>query len=753
MKKLIGVLLSLVLILTAVPVTHVTAANTMVVDCNSVIREATHCANGSLYGIIENTPGDINSLVAPLHPFVMRNPARGGSGNQHPYGDAIKVAKRLSSIPGAKVSIDLADILPYWPYQWPGMSGWLNQVKSFINDKKASGCTNWYGYEIWNEPDGTWKSQNGTFEELWRQTYNVIRQNDPSEKIIGPCDSWYNHNRMKSFLQYCKANNCIPDIISWHELSGIEGVSSHIKAYRQLEKELGIRELPISINEYCDAKHELEGQPGSSARFIGKFERYKVDSAMITWWFVPHPGRLGSLLATDTQKGAGWYFYKWYGDMTGNMVNVTPPNDNSALVDGAACVDKDKQYISFIFGGPNDGTIRTTFKNLPSFIGSNANIKVEKIDWVSKDTVSYGPKTVSNQNYAVVNGQITVSVSGCNESSGYRIYITKGDGSSVITPSQAPQPNNDIVSGGTYKLINRNSQKALAVSGDSTKENANVIQWTDNGKTSQQWIVTDEGDGYKLMNVNANKALDVDNSSTENGGNVLLWYDNGQANQRWFIQSVGDGYYTLENVNSGKMLDVEKSSLDDGGNVLQWSENGGANQQWKLIRTDEAVASPKPSVAVSQAPVVSEKPVVSSNPVVSEEPDSGMRPVVSVKTDHNGNTITQAYTIEAKGGPLDLSKVKIAYTADGMPDTAQTVFIDTAALSLNVAPYYDSLGSDVTGSISGKNLTISIAGNHVLQPGQGTCTINLRIAKNDWSAYGTLSNESVSVYYDGKLVK
>lgn len=382
MKKIIGVLLSLVLILTAVPVTHVTAANNMTVDCSSVIREATHCANGSLYGITENTPGDINSLVAPLHPFVFRNPARGGNGNQHPYGDAIKVAKRLSTIPGAKVSIDLADMLPYWPYQWPGMSSWLNQVKSFINDKKASGCTN-------------------------------------------------------------------------------------------------------------------------------------------------------------------WYFYKWYGDMTGNMVNVTPPNDNSALVDGAACVDKNNQYISFIFDGPNDGTIRTTFKNLPSFIGSNANVKVEKIDWVSKDTVSYGPKTVSNQNYAVVNGQITVS-------------------------------------GGTYKLINRNSQKALGVDADSTKEGANVHQWTDNGKTSQQW---------------------------------------------------------------------------------------------KLVRMDVAAASPKPSVAVSQAPAVSEKPVVSSKPAVSEAPVSGVIPVVSVKTENNGNTITQAYTIEANGGALDLSKVKIVYTASGMSDTPQTVFM------------------------------------------------------------------------------
>jgi hypothetical protein len=208
--------------------------------------------------------------------------------------------------------------------------------------------------------------------------------------------------------------------MSWHELSGIQNVSNNINTYRALEASLGIRQLPLSINEYCDADHALEGQPGSSARFIGKFERYKVESACITWWFVPQPGRLGSLLATDTQRGAGWYFYKWYGDMTGNMVNVTPPNDASALVDGAACVDSNSRYISFIFGGPNDGTISTIFNNIPSFIGSNATVKVEKIDWASKDTVSYGPSTISTSNYQVVNGRITVTLTGCNASSGYR---------------------------------------------------------------------------------------------------------------------------------------------------------------------------------------------------------------------------------------------------------------------------------------------------------------------------------------------
>ena len=85
------------------------------------------------------------------------------------------------------------------------------------------------------------------------------------------------------------------------------------------------------------------------------------------------------------------WWYEWrYG--------VTPPNDNSAQVDGAACVDSEKGSISFIFGGPNDGSINADFKNIPSFIGSVANVKVEKVDWVSKDTPSDGPNTMSEKN-------------------------------------------------------------------------------------------------------------------------------------------------------------------------------------------------------------------------------------------------------------------------------------------------------------------------------------------------------------------
>lgn len=454
--------------------TPVFAADAITVDCGSTLRGVTHCASGSLYGMTETKPADVAGLITPIHPYVMRNPARGGSGNQHPFGAAIPVAGRLSSVPGAKVSVDLADMLPGWPYTWPGMTSWLSQVNSFITDMKTSGYSNYYGIEPWNEPDGTWNSSNGDFNStLWKQTYSAIRTNASGYKIVGPCYSYYNHNRMSTFLSYCKSNNCIPDIISWHELSGIGSVANNLKDYRALETSLGISALPISINEYCDADHNLEGQPGSLGEFIGKFERYKVDSACITWWFTAYQ-RLGSLLATDTEKGAGWYFMNWYGSMTGNMVNVSVPNDASANIDGAACVDSGAKYISCVLGGSNSGTVNTTIKNIPSFIGSKASVRVEKVDWTSKDTVCRGTTTVSTSNYAVSNGQITVAMTGCNASSGYRIYITPASGSGISTSYEAE--NGTLSNGANIQSVNACSGgKCVGYLGGTGTTNGTVV--------------------------------------------------------------------------------------------------------------------------------------------------------------------------------------------------------------------------------------------------------------------------------------
>ncbi len=396
---------------------------TLRVNLSNEFRSATHCASGSLYGVTETLPTDIENLVAPLKPHVFANPAMSGAGRQQPIGDALEVSRRLQNTTG-KVQVRLPDVLPGWPYQWPGLQNFLNLCRQVINAKMASGRTNYDGYEIWNEPYGTWKSENGDFHSAcWKPTYDLIRSMDPSERIIGPSLAYYNNTRMRDFLVYCKNNNCLPDVISWHQW-GAAGFANAYNQYRALEKELGISPRPISINEYSSRTSDpYEGCPGYSVPFIAKFERYGIESACISWWWTNLPGRLGSLLTASNQKGGGWHLYKWYGDMTGNMVQVTPPNENSDGLDGFGCIDKNAQYASICLGGNLTGNATVNISGFPSWFGSQVKVRLEYVSWSNKDTPVVGTSLISETIYTVNNGNISVPVTGINPLYGYRIYL------------------------------------------------------------------------------------------------------------------------------------------------------------------------------------------------------------------------------------------------------------------------------------------------------------------------------------------
>jgi len=402
--------------------TPASATTTLTVDLSTTIGPATHVASGSLYGVTETLPANVTSLIAPLHPKMFTNPA---SDVQQPVGDAIVVAGRVAPT-GAMVTIRLADWLKGF-YTFTSMSDWLSKVGQTVSRKKTANLTNIYGYEIWNEPGGTWASSNPvTFNEFWRQTYVQLRQQDPDVKIIGPSLSYYNQSSLSSFLSYCKTNNCVPDIISWHELSG-GNLTSNVDSYRSLEKTLGIGPLPISINEYSGAAHiDVEGQPGASAPMIAKFERSKVDTACISYWDVAHAGRLGSLLATNTDPNGGWWFYKWYGDMTGNMVSTTPPSPtNATALDGFANLDTTAASASVVFGGVNDGSIQVVVKGFGSatFFGSSVHAVVEHTPFVNRTTVVNATTTVSTSDITISNNQISVTVTGANNTDGYRLSL------------------------------------------------------------------------------------------------------------------------------------------------------------------------------------------------------------------------------------------------------------------------------------------------------------------------------------------
>jgi len=61
---------------------------------------------------------------------------------------------------------------------------------------------------------------------------------------------------------------------------------------------------------------------------------------------------------------------------------------------------------------------------LNTWLGATATVKVEAVDWTSISTASNGPRTISEEDRPITNNVLTVSVTGCNDTSGYRIYIT-----------------------------------------------------------------------------------------------------------------------------------------------------------------------------------------------------------------------------------------------------------------------------------------------------------------------------------------
>lgn len=418
--------LSLTLCMMALPFYGYSAA-TLSVDLSDSIRTATHVASGSLYGLTETLPSNIDADVAPLKPNVFVCPARSGNGRQQPIGGAFLVSPRIANTTG-RIQIRLADVLPGWPYKFQNMDHWKNEVRSVVEEKKKSNIQNFDGYEIWNEPNGTWKNPNGlSFNSFWKETYQYLRSLDPNEKIIGPSLAWFDSNYMDQFLKFCKDNNCLPDVVCWHQW-GAGGFVGSLESLRNIEKKYGISPRAVSINEYCagsdDAKKKYEGCPGYSVPFIAKFERHGVESAMISWWFTGLPGRLGSLLTSNNQRGGGWWLYKWYGEMEGYMARVTPPNDKSEGVDGFASVDREKKVASIVLGGNTLGEISVPIKRIPAFLGSRVNVKVERVTWSGKDSPVNSTSVLSETEYDVNGGQINVSVNITDITYAYRIYIT-----------------------------------------------------------------------------------------------------------------------------------------------------------------------------------------------------------------------------------------------------------------------------------------------------------------------------------------
>jgi hypothetical protein len=137
---------------------------------------------------------------------------------------------------------------------------------------------------------------------------------------------------------------------------------------------------------------------------------------------------------------------------------------------------------------------------------------------------------------------------------------------------------------GTYKIISRNSGKAMEAPNQWTGKGQQINQWSYYGGASQQWTVSSLGNNlYKIIGVQSGKSVDISGWGTGNGTKVQLWDYVGGTNQKFYFNSASGGSYEISPSHAtGSCLDVDGVSTANGANVQLWQWNGGANQQWSL---------------------------------------------------------------------------------------------------------------------------------------------------------------------------
>jgi hypothetical protein len=399
------------------------AGDTLVVNVGSVLRPVTHAAAGGLYALASATVPTAAELP-PLHLNQLVQPAPGvqqlGNGATVPTGDALKVAP-LAIGAGAQEYVRMPDIYPNFPYVWVSWSDWLSKVDAMVRARlAATTTTNIDGWELWNEPDWTWNTAAaGSFDAGWVRTFQAVRALDSVTPIVGPSISVYNHAWMANWLAYAKANNALPNVITWHQLTtgSYANVAANVADFTALEASLGISAIPIAIDEYASTS-EVD-VPSGALHYIAAFERGGILNASRAYWY--ESGTVNGLLHNNAPTGTYW-LYKWYGDMAGDMVSVTPAGSQ----DGFASYDSTRKIVNVVVGGDSgNNSVRV---NGLTPLGSSVKVVLSYTPDSGRLANVSAPTTLSTATYAVSSGSVTIPISSQNSSGAYQLLITGAAG-------------------------------------------------------------------------------------------------------------------------------------------------------------------------------------------------------------------------------------------------------------------------------------------------------------------------------------
>ncbi|MDX3745399.1 RICIN domain-containing protein [Streptomyces sp. AK08-02] len=435
------------------------ATPTLTVDLGTTTGALHYGASGALYGLYgPDVP--TNNLIEGMGLQTTNTKAQ--DGQQHPGSDALEIAKPFVDSGGKDIMIYMTDVYRTFSYERTNYAAYQAAMKTQIQQILASPYKDRIVLVPYNEPDGMWyqgmRTQAGplaAFNAEWLQTYNFIKGLWPTARIANPNVSSYTESALKGFLTYCKANNCLPGIATWHTLGSPADVRSTVDNYRAAETSVGIgSHLPINLNEYAFRYHLTD--PGQMVQWIAAIEDEKIDGNLPYWNI---SGNLGDSAAAQNTPNAQWWLYNWYTSMTGNTVKVTGAANNDAYtLQGLASLDTAKKQARVILaGGGTSGASSTVIKNIdPVVFGSTVHVSVLQDRYSGYIGAAATPTRLSDADVAVgSDGSITLPIT-LDAMSAYEVIVSPGGtGSSTAsdsTWSASYEAENATLSGSGYNI-------------------------------------------------------------------------------------------------------------------------------------------------------------------------------------------------------------------------------------------------------------------------------------------------------------
>jgi hypothetical protein len=468
-----------------------TAAEDLSVDLGSDTGPVSHGADGALYGIYDQGVPSEN-LIEGMG--LQTTDTKAQDGQQHPGSDALEIAQPFVDAGGQDIYIYMTDVYRDFPYERTSYAQYQGYMKQEIEQDLTSPYKNRIVLVPYNEPDGNWFAglqSNATiltaFENEWLETYQFIHQLWPQARIAGPNFYQYQGSALTSFLEFCQANDCLPNVVTWHELVNPSTIEPDVAAFRATETSLGLN-LPVSLDEYS-AQYQMTS-PGRMVSWLSAIENAKVSGDLPYW---NQNGTLGDSASENNIPNGQWWLYNWYSNLTGHTVAVTSPDGNTDnTLQAVAALDNSKKQARIILGGGPAETADVTVKDA-SIFGPTVHATVLDDQWTGMTGAAAAPTSLYDGDLTVgENGEVNVPLD-----------ITGPPTTTTGCDATGPRAEGKI--GGAVKLCGNNEYIQLPTGVVSGLNNFTVSAWVNPSVDSTWSRVFDFGTGtndYMFLTVN-----------------------------------------------------------------------------------------------------------------------------------------------------------------------------------------------------------------------------------------------------------